>query len=114
MMMPKWIGSTPSSIATGRSTGARMRMALEVSMNIPTTSNSRFTTIRNITGERSDASSASLTWPGMRSAVSTKENKMPEATMNITIDDVLAEAIRIEGRFLKVISLYTNRDTTRA
>ena len=36
MIIPKWTGSTPNAVTTGRNTGVRIIMDGEESMNIPT------------------------------------------------------------------------------
>ena len=46
MMIPKWIGSTPSAVTTGNRMGARIMMAHTVSMKQPTNSSSRLSSSR--------------------------------------------------------------------
>ena len=92
-MMPKWIGSTPSSIAIGSRIGARMRIADEVSITQPTNSSRMLTRTRNCHGCRSHAAIVDEICPGIRSEASTTVKRMPLAMMNITMAEVRAEAI---------------------
>src|SRR5690625_3904064 len=48
IMIPKWTGSTPSSVTTGRKIGVKIRTAGVISMNMPTTNRIRLI-VRRIT-----------------------------------------------------------------
>ena len=50
-MMPKWTGSTPILIATGRKIGVKISTAGVMSMNVPIISKKRLIMRRTITGE---------------------------------------------------------------
>ncbi len=61
MMMPRWIGSIPSWMAIGKTSGATITRSPDGSMNCPPISSRMLTTTRNITGPRPAASIASAT-----------------------------------------------------
>ena len=42
IIIPKWTGSIPSSIAKGKSIGVKIKIAVDVSINIPKSNKSKF------------------------------------------------------------------------
>src|SRR5688572_31132975 len=52
MIIPKWIGSMPSAVAIGNMIGAKISTTDVASMNMPATSSSRFSMIKNAHGGR--------------------------------------------------------------
>jgi hypothetical protein len=64
-MMPKWTGSIPSPITTGRKIGVKINTAGVMSMNVPTASSKTLINSRITSGLSLSPSIALLTLCGM-------------------------------------------------
>ena len=113
-MIPKWIGSTPTDVARGSSSGVKMTRALIVSMNVPTKSRIRLmmSSIMNQPGFR-DAMAA-VTCCGMPSTVSSHEKMDAVPRMNRILPVSRPHSYSRRGISGQVSSWYTKSPRTKA
>ncbi|MNV94476.1 hypothetical protein D3C71_1892770 [compost metagenome] len=83
-------------------------------MKLPASSSSRFTTSRNIHGDRPCSLIQPARFCGILSLVSRKENSTALVMMYSSIADMLAESISTLGTCFQPMSLYTNSATAKA
>ena len=105
MMMPRWIGSIPSSTAMGNRMGARIRITADGSMKAPAISSTMLTTSRNCQGCRPSSTTQAVICCGICSVVSTWANSMALAMMNISMMLSLPDSRITCGTCLMVRSL---------
>src|SRR5210317_2535464 len=85
MMIPKWSGVMPISIAAGRKIGVNMSTAGVISIKEPTRSNTKLMINKIMSGLSLTASKASATWVGILLNASNHDMATELATRNITI-----------------------------
>ena len=81
----RWTGSTPAATSAGVMTGARIRIAARVSMNMPTTSSSTLTSSSSTHGCSDTPSRNPVAFIGTWSIVSTHANSAALPTISITL-----------------------------
>ena len=104
IMMPKWIGSMPSFIATGNRIGAMISMIDDGSMKLPASSSRMFTTSRNITPQALVDDPVGHRLRNLL-VVSRNENSTALVMMYSSIALMLAESSSTFGTSLSVRSL---------
>jgi len=87
MMTPRWIGSIPSSMAMGKTSGATITSNPLGSMNCPPISRITLTMIRNITGPKPALSIALAICWGICSSVRTclRISALAMTNINVTV-----------------------------
>ena len=104
IMIPKWRGSTPICVTTGRRTGTRMMMEATVSMKVPIKSRRRLMSVRMTTGFVEIERIASATACGTRCAVRIQLNTDEVAMMNMIVAVPIEVFTRISFSFDSVSS----------
>ncbi len=106
------MGSSPSSVTTGKKIGVKMSTAGVMSMKVPTTSRIRLISSKMTTVLSVSPSSPSLICCGMCSYDSTHDIAMEVPMSSITMAVVRTVSSRMSGRSFTEISRYTKARTS--
>ena len=93
IMMPKWMGSMPKLVTTGRKIGAKIRTAGVISINMPATSSSRLISSR-MTYLLSDTLSSASPMAFGRPVKDRTKDMTADAAMRNMITAVVSQASR--------------------
>ena len=113
MIMPKCKGEIPKPSATGKNIGVKVNTAGVISINVPTTNNTKLMIINTKIGFSESVIIAWLINCGIPSKDNIQDIAADAAISNMTMEVVKTARKKISGKSLKLISRYMTKANNR-